>query len=232
VSALLKRIVYRIIRIPVIGPATRSAIRLLFAKRFTSSESYWLRRYEKGGTSGQGSYDRLAEYKAEILNRFVAEHRIQSVIEFGCGDGNQLRLADYPDYTGYDISPIALERCRLLFGDDPTKHFHEMREYTGEQAELSLSLDVIYHLIEDPVFETYMRQLFDASTRYVIIYSSNHDEQRDVVVAHVRHRRFTPWVEQNIPGWKLMQHIPNRYTFDDDPVFGSFAEFYVYERVK
>jgi SAM-dependent methyltransferase len=228
--ALLKSIAYKLIRIPLIGPATRYVLRRFFAPRFTDSQSYWIARYEQGLTSGQGSYDRLAEYKAEILNNFVAENAITSVIEFGCGDGNQLRLARYPRYIGYDISPIALARCRELFSDDPSKSFGEMKEYAGETAELTLSLDVIYHLVEDQTFDHYMRQLFSASTQYVIIYSSNHDEQRDVVVAHVKHRHFTPWVEQNRPDWKLTQHIPNRYSFANDPVHGSFADFYIYER--
>ena len=229
--ATLNRILYKIIRIPLIGPATRLVLRQFFAQSFTDSASYWQRRYEQGRNSGPGSYDKLAEYKAATLNQFVADHQIATVIEFGCGDGNQLRLARYPHYIGYDISPIALARCRELFGDDPTKTFREMRNYAGEQAELTLSLDVIYHLIEDATFESYMRQLFAAATRYVIIYSSNKDEQDDVVVAHVKHRRFTEWVAAQMPEWKLAQHIPNRYSFADDPVHGSFADFYIYERV-
>jgi hypothetical protein len=47
-------------------------------------------RYGQGGTSGFGSYRRLAEFKAETLNGFVARMRIQSVIRYGCGDGAQL----------------------------------------------------------------------------------------------------------------------------------------------
>jgi SAM-dependent methyltransferase len=227
---LINRIAYKVFQIPIIGPATRVALRRFFSLQFSDSQTYWQQRYAKGGSSGPGSYDKLAEYKAEVLNRFVADHQINSVIEFGCGDGNQLRLAQYPHYIGYDISPIALARCRELFHDDPTKRFHEMKAYAGEQAELTLSLDVIYHLVEDETFDRYMRQLFAASTRYVIIYSSNKDEQDDVVVAHVRHRRFTPWVEQHQPQWKLIQHIPNRYSYADDPVEGSFADFYIYER--
>src|SRR5690606_8385419 len=112
---LLNRILYKVIRLPIVGPATRYVLRRFFSLQFTGSEAYWRKRYEKGGHSGPGSYDKLAEYKAETLNRFVADHQITDVIEFGCGDGNQLRLAQYPRYIGYDISPIALARCRELF---------------------------------------------------------------------------------------------------------------------
>lgn len=38
-------------------------------------------------------------------NDFVRARGIDSVIEFGCGDGAQLALAEYPAYGGIDVSP-------------------------------------------------------------------------------------------------------------------------------
>lgn len=38
------------------------------------------------------------------MNQFVAENKIQHVIEFGFGDGAQLMRAKYPQYTGLDVS--------------------------------------------------------------------------------------------------------------------------------
>lgn len=57
---------------------------------FNNSQDYWRKRYEKGGNSGLGSYDHYAVFKADVLNAFFKENHIQSVVEFGCGDGNQL----------------------------------------------------------------------------------------------------------------------------------------------
>jgi hypothetical protein len=59
-------------------------------RAFPGSGSFWENRYRTGGTSGSGSYGRLAEFKAEILNEFVRERGVSSIIEFGCGDGAQL----------------------------------------------------------------------------------------------------------------------------------------------
>ena len=39
---------------------------------------------------GQGSAGQLAAFKAEILNGFVKEDVVQSIVESGCGDGRQL----------------------------------------------------------------------------------------------------------------------------------------------
>ena len=55
-----------------------------------STIDYWEGRYQSGGNSGSGSYNLLAQYKANFINEFLISHRIQSAIEFGCGDGNQL----------------------------------------------------------------------------------------------------------------------------------------------
>src|SRR5690606_21928172 len=88
---------------------------------FSSSGDYWRRRYSLGGDSGAGSGGSAAEYKASVLNAFVRRNRIRTLIEFGCGDGRQLSLAEYPEYLGIDISADAVLRCRAIFEGDPGK---------------------------------------------------------------------------------------------------------------
>ena len=119
--------------------------------RFEGSQHYWAARYAQGGTSGAGSYGRLAEFKAEVLNDFVRENDIRTVVEHGCGDGNQLALAAYPRYLGLDVTTEAVALCRSRFARDATKEFRTLSEYGGERAEVALSLDVIFHLVEDHV---------------------------------------------------------------------------------
>ncbi len=203
----------------------------LLRRRFQGSNDYWVRRYRKGRNSGGGSYGQLARFKAEVLNEFVLKHELASVIEFGCGDGHQLALATYPQYLGFDISHEALEQCRRQFADDPSRQFRPMDEYRDEQAPLTLSLDVLYHLVEDDVFAGYVRRLFAASTERVVIYSSNTGENRPGQGEHVRHRRFTDWIDGHIDGWRLTRHLPNQHPFQGDDREGSFADFYFYARM-
>ena len=197
---------------------------------FDSSQDYWIRRYKAGKNSGTGSYSQHAQFKAEVINRFVVEHKVQTIIELGCGDGNQLKLADYPIYSGYDISSDAVERCRKLFSQDETKSFHLVADYRGEFADLALSLDVIFHLVEDAVFTEYMNRLFSAAKKYVIIYSSNSEQNSPDQGRHVRHRRFTDWVNEQKGEWDLGLHIPNRYPYDAKTGKGSFSDFFIYKR--
>ena len=196
---------------------------------FKSSENYWVERYKRGGNSGYGSYGQLAQYKADILNEFAEKNFISTVIEYGCGDGNQLTLAKYPHYIGFDISPDAIVQCKKIFDNDSTKAFYLMNEYDGQKADLTLSLDVIYHLVEDDVFENYIRLLFDSSQKYVILYSSNVDANR-FSSPHVRHRKFTLWIEANLLGWDLIKHIQNPYTDDRNTKEHSNADFFIYQK--
>lgn len=194
------------------------------------SARYWQNRYQQGGDSGPGSLGKLGQYKADFINQFVDQHKITSVIEFGCDDGNQVSLANYPNYLGFDISKDAIMLCRKRFPQDPAKKFGLISEYSTETAELALSLDVIYHLVEDSVFNEYMDRLFQAARRYVIIYSSNFEPPTRDVAAHVRHRCFTDWISANVPDWHLIQHVPNPYPYHGDHDQGSSADFFVYDR--
>src|SRR6266513_1950789 len=185
------------------------------ASRFPGSAKYWNERYRSGGTSGAGSYGALAQFKADFLNEFVAHHNVRSVIEFGCGDGAQLALARYPKYIGLDVSPIAIKTCIAKFPRDPAKSFflYDGECYADNQAiftaDLGLSLDVVYHLIEDRIFERYMENLFGAARRFVIIYSSNRDEV--IPNTHVRHRLFSDYVATRCSDYSLLEHVEQRY---------------------
>lgn len=208
----------------------------LDAERYSdfSSEKYWEERYQKGGTSGHGSYGRLAEFKAKVINQIVENENIKSVIEFGCGDGNQLSMLRVEKYVGVDVSSTAVQQCKDRFKEDASKSFLTKDEFCASPrtAELTLSLDVIFHLVEDDVFERYMAMLFGASSDFCVIYSSNTDGKTDPAV-HVRHREFTKWVERNLGSWRLVSVIYNKYQKGryDSSRDNSFSDFFVYQRV-
>lgn len=218
----------RIIKLPV---AVSKALDFLYIqnKKWEGSEKYWEERYKYGGNSGAGSYNRLAKFKAEVINKFVIEHNINSVIEWGCGDGNQLSLADYPEYIGYDISEKAIDICCKKYENDITKKFFWCGKTNFEnkiKADLALSLDVIYHLVEDNVFQIYMDRLFDSSHRYICIYSCNYDKNAE---EHVRCRKFTDYIIKNYKEWKLIEYYPNKYPYkEEDPDHTSWSEFFFY----
>ncbi|MBP7808085.1 MAG: hypothetical protein KA163_02215 [Bacteroidia bacterium] len=205
-------------------------------KKFKGSEQYWEDRYREKGNSGSGSYEHLATFKAELLNSFVKENAIKTVIEFGSGDGNQLTIAQYPNYIGLDVSPTAINLCYNLFKEDKTKSFYiynSMAFYDNAKlfkADLSLSLDVLYHLVEKEIFEAYLLHLFAAANKYVIIYASDYNQEVAPVFQHENRRSFSDFVNKNIKGWKLKEVIKNKYPVNEYGLQGSLSDFFIYEK--
>ena len=168
-NPLLGSVTRRIARMPAVGDLRRRF-------GFKGSSHYWEERYQQGGTSGSGSFGRLAQFKAETLNDWVKEKGVKSVIEFGCGDGEQLALARYPRYVGVDVAQASIDACRraLCQATPPNVSISPQKFLpTLTDFDLVLSLDVIYHLVEDKIYEAYMRSLFACAGRFVAIYSSN-----------------------------------------------------------
>jgi hypothetical protein len=221
---------------PVLGELASTAARRYRVSHFPGSAAFWERHYAAGRDSGPGSFGHLAEFKAEVIADVCREGEITSVIEWGCGDGNQLSKLAVPRYLGLDVSRTAVEHCTQRFAGDPDKSFawYSPRSFLDNAgffgADLALSLDVIYHLVEDVTFATYMRRLFRSARRQVLIYSSDVDGLRHSQ-PHVRDRKFSAWVETNEPGWSLTKTIRNPYPFTGIEEAGTFSDFFLYSRV-
>lgn len=211
----------------------RRVIRVLrqiyFGLTSRDTAHYWERRYRAGWTSGSGSEGELARFKADFLNSFVLAHGIRDVIEFGCGDGEQLQLATYPRYLGFDVSRTAISLCATKFANDPSKAFiwydPTLAANIGTfiRADVAISLDVVYHLLEDEAYISYLRNLFQSARRFVIIYSS--DRVDAATASHVKHRQFTSYVRVQFPEFALRERIDNPHRDQ------SLADFFVYERL-
>ncbi|MGE0566897.1 MAG: hypothetical protein AB7O73_03025 [Bacteroidia bacterium] len=204
--------------------------------KFKGSENYWEERYASAGNSGSGSYDHLAEFKAEVINSFVKDKVVKSVIEFGSGDGNQLKIAEYPSYIGLDVSPTAVRLCQKLFEKDNTKSFYVYNSLAFQDkqrlfhADLTMSLDVLYHLVEKEIFEKYLLDLFNAADKYVIIYASDYNQAEEPIHQHENRRKFTDFIKNNLKDWKLLEVIKNKYPVDTHGMKGSLSDFFIYSK--
>lgn len=189
--------------------------------KFNSSD-YWEQRYLSGRSSGNGSYGRLAKFKAKVINNFIKEHSIETVLDLGCGDGNQATYLNCQEYIGFDVSKTAIEMCKKTFNADTTKIFtNDIKDL--KPADLILSCEVLFHLVEPNIFLQYFSKLFELSNRFVVIYSSN--KYMLSRSCHMKHRCFTSIVEKFFTNWKLLRKISNPYPEE------CFSDFYIYEKV-
>lgn len=201
-----------------------------------SSAKYWRDRYQFGGNSGKGSYGELAKFKASIINCFIKSNNIHSLLDLGCGDGNQLRLFEVDEYTGVDISEFIIENLCARYSCNPEKKFLTKEEFLkiDEKYDLTISMDVLFHLVENDIFQEYMNNLFESSDKYVAIYASDKDILDINPVSHVKSRSFTRWVKQYKKNWELFAYRKNDYPFDRIGSLGksSFSDFYFYRKLK
>jgi hypothetical protein len=194
------------------------------------SYKFWDCHYRLGGTSGPGSAGLSARYKAEFVNTFIRDHKIETVTDFGCGDGAQLSLLKCPAYVGLDVSRHALNLCIQRFKLDESKSFflYSPQLFVDNKgvfiSDAALSMDVIFHLVENEVFECYMDQLFSSARKFVIIYSNDsNDSTREP--RYTRSRKFTDWVISHRGEWQLSDKPINPYAHLTN------TSFYVYSRV-
>lgn len=194
-----------------------------------NSTSYWVDRYSSGGTSGAGSTGRLNAFKSEFLNSVIKKYKINSVLDLGCGQGAILDNLEVDDYLGFDPSKDVINSLKEKYLLDNSKIF-QWKSENLEIKELTLSFDVIFHLIEDAVYEDYMRSLFSLSEKYVLIYSSNSNrtDPEYETAPHVKHRIFTEVVPIS---FKLLEHHKNPFPYQSsNPNETSWSEFFLYGR--
>jgi len=135
---------------------------------------YWEEHYQAGGNSGSGSYGILAEWKAKIINGFLESHHVESVIDFGCGDGNQISLIHYPKYLGLDVSLKSIELCLGRFINDSNKAFqhYESGKTQLPHCDLAVCLDVLYHITDEKDYFTTLNDIFLSSEKFIILYTT------------------------------------------------------------
>jgi len=175
---------------------------------FAAIASYWEERYEHGGNSGAGSYGLPAIYKADFVNQTMDDLGIKNVIDFGCGDGHQLSLLnmDQRSYVGLDISAESIQICRSKFQEPNIRFLHVTNYETLKlpYSELSVSMDVIYHLTEDAAYFTYLDYLFNSS-KFVLIYSMDQEDPK--WTGHSRPREFSKDIVSRFPAARLLAQV-------------------------
>lgn len=184
--------------------------------RLAGTPEYWEYRYLTGGNSGEGSLGEAAERKAKFVNDLVKVEKISSVIDWGCGDGNQLALLEIEGYLGVEVSPTAIRECIDKFGDRHAFLLWQphLAQLGAPLCDLALSMDVIFHLTTEDGFLDYWERLFDSSSRLVLVHATNYDSPAN---GHVRH-------------WKHTTRAPSDWTLeysDSDP---HEPGFYLYRR--
>lgn len=152
-----------------------------------NAREYWNTRYRSGGNSGAGSYGDHSKIKSDYVNGVIKDYNIETVDDIGVGDGNQLSMLNVLNYIGYDISDVILDKVKSIYKNDPTKTFRHVDLYHDRSVDLMLSMEVIFHLIDDTMYLDYMDKLFNSNSKYILIFTMSGNDG-DVIAPHVKIR--------------------------------------------
>lgn len=195
-----------------------------------NAKEYWEKRYATGGNSGAGSTGDLLSWKVSVVNRLIGEYGLKTGFEIGSGDGIFANLLNLEKYVGYDISESAVDLANKKFAKPKfkatTKHVAPWRKF-----DITMSIDVIYHIVDKRDFAKHMNKLFSASKKLVVIYSYPKQPSREVP-EHIKFNDFMGWAKHQAHEWELVEHLPNKFPFDlDNQKSTSESEFFVFNQI-
>ena len=140
---------------------------------FKDQKEYWEARYRSGRNSGCGSVDENRKWKWNIIESTL-DHRIISVIDYGCGDLSFWKLSFWKrkeciDYIGIDVS---LHQLAINRKSRPTWKFVEATDIESvEPRPVVLCMDVLFHIIPEDDYLKVIENLIKLSTDYIFIHT-------------------------------------------------------------
>jgi hypothetical protein len=121
------------------------------------------------------------------------------------------------------VSSTVIDKCKELL---PQYDFYTTNNIPENLiSDLVTSLDVIYHLVEDDVYDAYMKQLTAFNSKYILVYGTNFD--KNDYSEHVRARKFTD--HSAFDDYELIYNKPNPLLKDHDGQ-GTFGDWFLFKR--
>jgi len=197
---------------------------------------YWEDRYREKLGSGEGSRGDLLDFKAKFLNGIFADFGVESVFDFGCGDGYLANLLTCRRYFGVDISAEAVKQCRELV-KKPDFVFEQGRfedykscgiekkltERWGAKADAMLCIDVLYHIMDEELATHVLTVMFGSKPKVVVLYTIPNEKLVEKYTGGAIHHFNTETVLSKLTdGYRLAARTK--------PVGISGAGFFVWER--
>lgn len=193
------------------------------------AKEYWENRYATGGDSGAGTKGDLLSWKASVVNRLIAGNGLRSGFELGSGDGNFASSLNLEKYVGYDISESAVRLANEKFVNPEFKTSTRQPGF-WRKFDITMSIDVIYHIVEERDFTEHMTKLFSSSTKFVVIYSYPAPPSREIP-KHIKFNDFVKWAKRHATDWQLHEHLPNKFPFDvNNQKTTSESEFFIFKK--
>lgn len=106
-----------------------------------------------GGSGGGSSPENTVEYR-KLLQKFLKDKNIKSVIDFGCGDWSFSHMIDWSgiEYNGLDAVSSVIDSNRIKHTKSNV-HFYVWADHTSIGGDLLILKDVLQHWSNDQIID-------------------------------------------------------------------------------
>lgn len=177
-----------------------------------TEKTYWNARYANGSTSGCGSEGIEAEWKREVIRTLIDVHKVESILDIGCGDGQLMFpiLSEYSGltYVGLDIAKSIVDKHSSNPPPSSSKVSFECVDICSDQKprqsfDMVLMMDVLFHVSTDSRHALMLQKFFSSFNKVGILSLWNENMENVQHAAHCFHRPV---------------HIPEGFSFCTLPV--------------
>lgn len=120
-----------------------------------------------GGSGGGSTPENTVEYRA-LLQKFLREKNIKSVVDYGCGDWSFSRLIDWSgiEYLGIDTVESVVQRNEAMYSKE---NIHFVSYMHPTRADLLIIKDVMQHWSNESI-HLFMEDLeYRHDFKYILI---------------------------------------------------------------
>jgi 2-polyprenyl-3-methyl-5-hydroxy-6-metoxy-1,4-benzoquinol methylase len=196
--------------------------------------NYWDKRYSSGGTSGEGSIGFLRDFKWDVIEKHVG--KVSDVIDVGCGDLSFWDGRDCDKYVGIDGSEVIIQKNMLK---RPNWNFvvsysdNEMISMLY-QADVVFCFDMLFHIMDDEVYEKTIENLARFSKKYIFIYTwdVNPFENISYIKECISNLKFLDACKYLLKRTNTDSEYQKYRNFEDSLILLSSKGFYLVEKVK
>ena len=138
-------------------------------------------------------------------------------------------MYNFKNYFGLDVSQTSIKLCKEQYAGDSSKSFmlydpaFFARVGNFVKSDVTLSSEVLFHLVEEDVFHKYLNDLFSMAKKAVIIISTDHSDNTNCP-RHIKHRVFSDYVSKTFTEWeKVKVELPEGLKADYSDYFHLYV---------
>lgn len=137
-----------------------------------------------GGSGGGSSPENTVEYR-KLLQKFLKDKNIKSVVDYGCGDWSFSHLIDWTGikYVGYDLVDSVVDNNNLKYKTDNIRFTPFGPLLAMDLGDLMIIKDVLQHLSNDDIISilTHHRHF-----KYILITNTLGTTENDITPGDCR----------------------------------------------